>query len=69
MTVNRNSSLTGGQYTIPLISILSHSFRINTGALLKKSSLRTIKEFSSKNFNNYPSLVVNEIKQTTSLVV
>jgi len=67
--VNRNLSLKGGQYTSPLLSTPNHSFRINSGALFKKSSLITIKEFSTKSFNNSPSLVVNEIKQTTSLVV
>lgn len=65
-TVNRSFSFTRGELCIPPFGTLSHAFRINTDALLKKTS---IKHFSSKSTKNNLSLTANEIKQATSLVV
>jgi len=65
-TVNRSFSFKRGELCIPPFGTLSHAFRINTYALLKKTS---IKHFSSKSTNNNLSLAANEIKQATSLVV
>jgi len=63
---SRRFSFTGRKLTIPLFGTLSHAFKINADALLKKTY---IKQFSSKITNNYLSLPTNEIKQVTSLVV
>lgn len=63
---NRSFSFSKGDLFISLFGTLSHAFRINKDALLKKTN---IKQFSSKSSNNYLSFSNNEIKQPMSLVV